>query len=124
MFIPLSLSQVGHSRLSVLPLPLDKKYSARIVTSRWHGFVGFRSKKSINILLLSCFVSIQDSVGRRPDLPDYLDVLDDEYEPILSLFYACTMEKPEQRPSAKLIVENIEKIATSLKTAETEKVAA
>ena len=31
---PLFLSQVGHSRLSVLPLSLDQKYSACIVTSQ------------------------------------------------------------------------------------------
>jgi hypothetical protein len=36
-------------------------------------------------------------------LPDYLDVLDDSYEPVLSLFYACTMEDPELRPTAKLV---------------------
>jgi hypothetical protein len=55
-------------------------------------------------------LKIQDAVGRRPDLPNYLDVLDDEYEPVLSLFYACTMEKSEQRPSAKMIVQNIENL--------------
>ena len=44
------------------------------------------------------------------DLPDHLDVLDDSYEPVLSLFYACTMSEPEKRPTAKLIVENIEKL--------------
>jgi hypothetical protein len=43
-------------------------------------------------------------------LPDYLEDLDDEYEPVLSLFYACTMEDPQERPTAKLIVENIDKI--------------
>lgn len=52
----------------------------------------------------------QESIGHRPELPDHLDVLDDEYEPVLSLFYACTMEDPELRPTAKLIVENIEKL--------------
>ena len=53
---------------------------------------------------------LQDALGHRPDLPDYLDILEDEYQPVLSLFYACTMEKQELRPSAKLIVENIEKL--------------
>ena len=52
----------------------------------------------------------QEAIGSRPDLPDHLDVLDESYEPVLSLFYACTMEKPELRPSAKLILENIEKL--------------
>ena len=56
------------------------------------------------------FFSLQDALGHRPDLPDYLDILEDEYQPVLSLFYACTMEKQELRPSAKLIVENIEKL--------------
>ena len=44
---PLSyfLSQVGRSCLKVLPLSLDKKYSACMVMSRWHSFVVGRSKK-------------------------------------------------------------------------------
>jgi hypothetical protein len=53
---------------------------------------------------------LQDALGHRPDLPDYLDILEDEYQPVLSLFYACTMEKQELRPSAKLNVENVDKV--------------
>lgn len=52
----------------------------------------------------------QESIGHRPNLPEHLDILDDSYEPVLSLFYACTMDDPDKRPSAKLILENIKKV--------------
>ncbi|XP_042891500.1 lymphokine-activated killer T-cell-originated protein kinase-like [Penaeus japonicus] len=42
--------------------------------------------------------SFQKALGTRPALPDV--VLEEEYLPILELFYACTESDPERRPSA------------------------
>jgi len=46
----------------------------------------------------------QDAMGSRPNLPDYF-AFDKSYENILSIFYACTDEDPEKRPSAEKLVE-------------------
>ena len=43
-------------------------------------------------------------MGSRPNLPDYFD-FDESYETALGIFYACTDEDPEKRPSAKRLVE-------------------
>ena len=45
-----------------------------------------------------------DAMGSRPNLPDYF-AFDKSYENILSIFYACTDEDPEKRPSAEKLVE-------------------
>lgn len=47
------------------------------------------------------------ALGTRPRLPDFLDEFMDneDYQAIFALFYACTAEKPEQRPSAKAILD-------------------
>ena len=49
------------------------------------------------------------AVGSRPKLPtdldDILEEIEDEtYEKILALFYACTEEDPEKRPSAEEVI--------------------
>lgn len=46
----------------------------------------------------------QDALGSRPELPEHLQ-LDDTYEKVLSIFYAATMDDPDQRPSAAKIIE-------------------
>lgn len=51
----------------------------------------------------------ENAMGTRPNLPDYFEY-DQTYEKILSIFYACTSEDPDQRPSAKKIVEILENI--------------
>uniref|UniRef100_A0A0K2TM57 Lymphokineactivated killer Tcelloriginated protein kinaselike [Ciona intestinalis] n=1 Tax=Lepeophtheirus salmonis TaxID=72036 RepID=A0A0K2TM57_LEPSM len=53
-----------------------------------------------------------DCLGTRPELPKTLD-FDDEYEFILSIFYACTEEIPEMRPSAETILKLINDHAKS-----------
>ena len=47
------------------------------------------------------------AMGTRPNLPDYFD-FDESYEKIMSIFYACTCEDPDQRPSPKKLVELLE----------------
>lgn len=49
----------------------------------------------------------EEAMGTRPELPcDF--TYDESYESILSIFYACTSEDPEERPSAKKLVEILE----------------
>ena len=50
-----------------------------------------------------------NAMGTRPDLPDYFD-FDESYEEMLGIFYACTAEDPNVRPSAQKLVEIIEKM--------------
>ena len=50
-----------------------------------------------------------NAMGTRPELPDYFD-FDESYEEILGIFYACTAEDPNVRPSAKKLIEIIDKI--------------
>jgi PDZ-binding kinase len=47
----------------------------------------------------------EDALGTRPELPDDISDLGAEYEKVLSLFYACTEENPDKRPSAKKILD-------------------
>ena len=49
----------------------------------------------------------QEAMGTRPALPDNLE-LDESYEKLLSIFYACTMGEPEERPSAQKIISLLE----------------
>ena len=50
-----------------------------------------------------------DSMGKRPNLPDYMDYDSDElYDEVIGIFYACTMDDPKKRPSAKKLVEILE----------------
>ena len=74
-----------------------------------------------------------EAMGTRPELPDYLDIEGDEdYDEVLGkcsschlpmycelpfyffifeftgIFYACTMEDPTKRPSARKLVEILE----------------
>jgi len=50
-----------------------------------------------------------EAMGTRPELPDYLDIEGDEdYDEVLGIFYACTMEDPNKRPSARKLVEILE----------------
>ena len=46
----------------------------------------------------------ENSMGTRPNLPDYIN-FDESYENILGIFYACTDEDPDKRPSAKKLLE-------------------
>nr|ACO10963.1 Lymphokine-activated killer T-cell-originated protein kinase homolog [Caligus rogercresseyi] len=55
-----------------------------------------------------------ESLGSRPELPQDSDVLGDEYEFVLSVFYACTEEDQEKRPSSKKILQLIEDHEKSL----------
>ena len=49
-------------------------------------------------------------MGTRPELPDYMDYDSDQlYDEVLGIFYACTMENPSERPSAKKLLELLEK---------------
>ncbi len=50
-----------------------------------------------------------DAMGTRPELPNYFDY-DDSYQTVLGIFYACTMEDPDKRPSAKQIVQVLEQM--------------
>ena len=54
----------------------------------------------------------QAALGTRPDLPeDILDELDERYDDVLSIFYACTEEDPEKRPSAKMIIDSLKPVS-------------
>ena len=49
-------------------------------------------------------------MGSRPELPEYMDYDSDQlYDEVLGIFYACTMENPSERPSAKKLLELLEK---------------
>ena len=49
-------------------------------------------------------------MGTRPQLPEYMDYDSDQlYDEVLGIFYACTMENPSERPSAKKLLELLEK---------------
>lgn len=50
--------------------------------------------------------SFQKALGTRPALPNV--VLEDEYLPVLEIFYACTDPNPEKRPSAGQILHVID----------------
>lgn len=50
--------------------------------------------------------SFQKALGTRPPLPDV--ILEDEYLPVLEIFYACTEPDPEKRPSAGQILHVID----------------
>ena len=46
------------------------------------------------------------ALGTRPEFPDHLtEYLDESYKTVLSIFYACTEEDPDKRPSAKMIID-------------------
>lgn len=42
-------------------------------------------------------------MGTRPPLP-FVDELADDYNTLIEIFYVCTNESPEERPSAKCLV--------------------
>ena len=63
---------------------LDRKFKKKTIIKKKHIFT--------------------DAMGSRPNLPDYF-AFDKSYENILSIFYACTDEDPEKRPSAEKLVE-------------------
>ena len=46
--------------------------------------------------------------GTRPPLPEVFD-FDDEYNVIIELFYVCTNSSPDDRPTAKVIVNSLVK---------------
>jgi len=50
----------------------------------------------------------QAALGTRPALPDSLD-LDNSYKKVLEIFFAATMENPELRPSAKQILDILQR---------------
>lgn len=52
------------------------------------------------------------ALGTRPELPRDLEKFTGKgYEKVLSLFFACTEEDPDQRPDAKTILEILENVA-------------
>ncbi|XP_071799041.1 lymphokine-activated killer T-cell-originated protein kinase-like [Asterias amurensis] len=53
----------------------------------------------------------QAALGTRPPLPDF--TLGTQYNPLISLFWACTEENPARRPSANLVVDALESISIS-----------
>merc|ERR1712117_678848 len=65
------------------------------------------------------------ALGTRPDLPSDLGIEDEEeYEPVLSVFYATTEVDPDKRPSAEAILRSLEESSVESASAksETEKV--
>ena len=49
------------------------------------------------------------ALGTRPDLPSDLGIEDEEeYEPVLSVFYASTEVDPDKRPSAEAVLRSLE----------------
>ncbi|KAK7083023.1 hypothetical protein SK128_028251 [Halocaridina rubra] len=52
-----------------------------------------------------CDAEYFKSLGSRPQIP--LSELDEEYLPVMEIFYACTESDPNLRPSAKQIVHSL-----------------
>lgn len=52
--------------------------------------------------------SFLEKIGTRPDLPD--EELDSSYETILGIFYSCTEQDPDKRPTAQQLVNILEAI--------------
>jgi hypothetical protein len=49
----------------------------------------------------------QMAMGSRPEIPTHI-ALDESYNQVLSIFYACTSEDSKLRPSAKALIDLIE----------------
>jgi len=65
------------------------------------------------------------ALGTRPELPSDLGIEDEEeYEPVLSVFYATTEVDPDKRPSAEAVLRSLEESSVESASArsETEKV--
>ena len=53
------------------------------------------------------------ALGTRPELPSDLSIDDEEdYAPVLSVFYASTEMDPDKRPSAEAILRSLDKSET------------
>ena len=65
------------------------------------------------------------ALGTRPELPSDLGIEEEEeYEPVLSVFYASTEVDPDKRPSAEAVLRSLEEGSEESASAksETEKV--
>lgn len=54
-----------------------------------------------------CF-DFEAMMGTRPPLP-FVETLGNEYNTLIEIFYVCTNESPEERPTAKCLANALKK---------------